>query len=95
MAVEVDGVELLYPEEVLLSVENIVSNNSEYGSDLSEIIEFVRNNPIVTDLEGVDLKRFVETNFIIKSGHTRVLRNPIYKEGSIITIEPEAELHLL
>lgn len=52
-ALEIDGVELPFPEEVLLSVDNISSDL--YGVDgLVEALEFVRMNP---DLSKADYEK--------------------------------------
>lgn len=90
-ALEIDGEELRYPEEVLLSVDNIVGNN--YGkNDLAEILEHVRNNPVVTSMDAVGIKREINYNISVNSNITILARNPVIASGVVIDIDASGEV---
>lgn len=93
-ALEIDGTDLEYSQEVYLSTENI--DTSMFGKDgLEDAIIHAQRNPILSAVQNFTLKRTISDNFTIESGNTTIYRNPIFLENVIIELEAESEMHIL
>ena len=80
-ALEIDGVELAFPEEVLLSVDNIASDL--YGQeDLAAVLEYVRLNPDLSKAATFSHKKVVGEIFI-PANQQMLVRGRITVEGRL------------
>lgn len=81
-ALEIDGVELPFPEEVLLSVDNISSNL--YGMEgLAEALEFVRMNPDLSKTANFSYK-IVDGIKTIPYGQQMLVKGRLTVNGRLI-----------
>lgn len=80
-ALEIDGVELGFPEEVLLSVDNIASDL--YGQeDLAAVLEYIRLNPDLSKAATFSHKRIV-TEVLVPENQQMIVKGRITVDGRL------------
>ena len=87
---EIDGVDLEFSEERILSIQNITNENpndeNAMGSDLSEVITWTRANP-----KQFYKRHFTEQTIEVPSGKVLQMHSPIV-DGEMIV---DGEVYIL